>query len=143
MDNQVPTIWGAMKAKGYSRREFMYFCGVAIAAAGLQRSGFAQVVDAFEKKARPPIVWLHFQECTCCSESFIRSSHPIVADIILDKLSLDYTETLMAAAGFQAEEAMQKTMRDYHGQYVLCVEGSVPYGADGVYCMIGGKTSLD
>ena len=74
MRKEVPTIWGAMKAKGYSRRQFLYFCGVAVAAAGLERSGYAQVVDAFEKKARPPIVWLHFQECTCCSESFIRSS---------------------------------------------------------------------
>jgi hydrogenase small subunit len=66
-----------------------------------------------------------------------------VADVILDKVSLDYTETLMAAAGFQAEAAMQKTMKDHYGEYVLCVEGSVPHGADGVYCMIGGKTSMD
>ena len=29
-------------------------------------------------KPRLPVVWFHFQECTCCSESFIRSSHPIV-----------------------------------------------------------------
>jgi hydrogenase small subunit len=49
----------------------------------------------------------------------------------------------MAAAGHQAEEAMQKTMKEYHGEYVLCVEGSVPAGADGVYCMIGGKSSMD
>jgi len=110
---------------------------------GLQTSGAAQVARALETKSRIPVIWLHFQECTCCSESFIRSSHPIVADIILDKLSLDYTETLMASAGFQAEEAMHKTMKEHYGEYVLCVEGSVPYGADGVYCMIGGKTSLD
>jgi hypothetical protein len=45
------SIWQEMKAKGYSRREFMYFCGVAVAAAGLDRSGFSQVVDAFESKA--------------------------------------------------------------------------------------------
>ncbi len=37
---------------------------------------------------------MHFQECTCCSESFIRASHPIVADALLDVLSLNYTETL-------------------------------------------------
>ena len=111
MENSVPSIWGAMKAKGYSRREFLYFCGVAIAAAGLERSGFAQVVDAFESKPRPPVVWLHFQECTCCSESFIRSSHPIVADVIFDTLSLDYTETLQAAAGHQAEKSRDDTIK--------------------------------
>jgi hydrogenase small subunit len=48
----------------------------------------------------------------------------------------------MAASGFQAEEAMKNTMTKYKGEYILCVEGSVPTGADGVYCMIGGKTSL-
>src|SRR6478609_8146050 len=143
MDNQVPTIWGAMKAKGYSRREFMYFCGVAIAAAGLQRSGFAQVVDAFEKKARPPVVWLHFQECTCCSESFIRSSHPIVADVIFDTLSLDYTETLQAAAGFQAEKSLKDTMANNKGKYILLVEGTVPMLDGGACCTIRGRTALD
>ena len=143
MEKQVPTIWGAMKAKGYNRREFMYFCGVAIAAAGLERSGFAQVVDAFEKKARPAIVWLHFQECTCCSESFIRSSHPIVADVIFDTLSLDYTETLQAAAGFQAEKSLKDTMAKNKGKYILLVEGSVPMLDDGVCCTIGGRSALE
>jgi hydrogenase small subunit len=143
MDEQVPTIWGAMKAKGYSRREFMYFCGVAIAAAGLERSGFAQVVDAFENKARPPVVWLHFQECTCCSESFIRSSHPIVADVIFDTLSLDYTETLQAAAGFQAEKSLHDTITNNKGKYILLVEGSVPQLDDGICCTIGGRSAQD
>lgn len=143
MEKETPTIWGAMKAKGFSRREFMYFCGVAVAAAGLERSGFSQVVDAFEKKARPPVVWLHFQECTCCSESFIRSSHPIVADVIFDTLSLDYTETLQAAAGFQAEKALKDTMANNKGKYILLVEGSVPTGEEGAYCTIGGRTAED
>jgi hydrogenase small subunit len=48
----------------------------------------------------------------------------------------------MAAAGHQAEEAMQKTMKDYYGEYILCVEGSVPTAGDGEYCCIGGKSAL-
>lgn len=143
MEKQVPTIWRAMEAKGFSRREFMYFCGMAVAAAGLQASAFGQVADAFETKARPPVVWLHFQECTCCSESFIRSSHPIVADIIFDTLSLDYTETLMAASGHQAEKALHDTMNANTGKYILLVEGSVPLGIDGAYCTIGGRSALE
>jgi hydrogenase small subunit len=143
MEKQVPTIWRAMEAKGYTRREFMYFCGVAVAAAGIQGSAFGQVVDAFEKKARPPVVWLHFQECTCCSESFIRSSHPIVADIIFDTLSLDYTETLMAASGHQAEKAKSDVMANNKGKYILLVEGSVPMENGGAYCTIGGRSALD
>jgi len=140
---QGKTYYEELIEKGYSRRDFLKFCTMMAAYMGLQSTGAAQVADALKTKKRVPIIWLHFQECTCCSESFIRSSHPIVADIILDKISLDYTETLMAAAGHQAEEAMQKTMKDSYGEYVLCVEGSIPTGADGVYCMIGGKSSID
>lgn len=137
------TYYEELIEKGYSRRDFMKFCTLMTAYMGLQSTAVAQVADALKATPRVPVIWLHFQECTCCSESFIRSSHPIVADIILDKISLDYTETLMAAAGHQAEEAMHKTMEEYKGKYVLCVEGSVPAGADGVYCMIGGKSSMD
>ena len=43
---------------------------------GLPTSAIAQVTKALETKPRMPVLWFHFQECTCCSESFIRSSHP-------------------------------------------------------------------
>ncbi len=137
-----PTYYEEVERKGYSRRDFMKFVSMITAFMGLEKSAIGQVAKALETKPRIPVIWLHFQECTCCSESFIRSSHPIVADILLDKISLDYTETLMAASGTQAEEALKNTMTKYKGQYILCVEGSVPLAADGVYCMIGGKTSI-
>lgn len=137
-----PTYYQEVERKGYSRRDFLGFVTMMAAFMGLEQSVIGQVVKAMESKPRIPVIWLHFQECTCCSESFIRSSHPIVADILLDKISLDYTETLMAASGFQAEAALKNTMEKHKGEYILCVEGSVPTGADGVYCMIGGKTSM-
>jgi hydrogenase small subunit len=140
--SQQPTYYEEIRRKGYSRREFIQFAGIMAAFIGIENSAIGQVAKAMTTKPRIPIIWLHFQECTCCSESFIRSSHPIVADILLDKVSLDYTETLMAASGVQAEEALKNTMTKYKGEYILCVEGSVPTAADGVYCMIGGKTSM-
>jgi hydrogenase small subunit len=66
-----------------------------------------------------------------------------VADILLDKVSLDYTETLMAAAGHQAEEALHQSMEKYKGEYLLLVEGSIPISNEGVYCCIGGRTFED
>ena len=137
-----PTYYEEVERKGYSRRDFIKFVSMMTAFIGLENSAIGQVTKALETKPRIPVIWMHFQECTCCSESFIRSSHPIVADILLDKISLDYTETLMAASGVQAEDALKNTITKYKGQYILCVEGSVPTGADGVYCMIGGKTSM-
>ena len=143
MSKSMPTIWESMQAKGYSRREFLRFCSMAAAVVGVEASGVASVVHAFEKKPRPPVIWLHFQECTCCSESFIRSSHPIVSDIVFDYLSLDYTETLQAAAGTHAEKCMHDTMKNYAGQYILLVEGSVPMKDDGIYCTIAGRSAED
>ena len=137
------TIWDEMRARGVSRRDFVKFCTWMSACLGLEASGVAQVVRALETKRRLPIVWLHFQECTCCSESFIRSSHPLVADILLDKVSLDYTETLQAAAGAQAEQCLRDTIRNNPGGYLLMVEGSVPMAAGGVYCCIGGRSALE
>jgi len=115
---------------------------LAGALAGIQASGLASVVQAFEKKPRPPVAWLHFQDRTCCSESFIRSAHPIVADIVLDLLSLNYTETLQAAGGFQAEKCLEETIRNFPGQYILLVEGSVPTADGGIYCTIGGRSAM-
>jgi hydrogenase small subunit len=137
------TVWQQAQLQGYSRREFVQFCGWIAAAAGLESTAVAQVVRALDTKPRLPVVWFHFQECTCCSESFIRSSHPIVADIVLDKISLDYTETLQAAAGHQAEQALHDTMTKHKGNYLMLVEGSVPTANGGVYCCIGGRTALD
>jgi len=132
-----------MQRKGYSRREFLRFCSYAMGVAGLQATGLRTVVRALDKKPRPPVAWLHFQECTCCSESFIRSSHPIVADVLFDYLSLNYTETLQAAAGAQAEKCLADTITNHPGEYILLVEGSVPLKDDGVYCMIAGRSAED
>jgi hydrogenase small subunit len=49
----------------------------------------------------------------------------------------------MAAAGFQAEAAMRATMENYKGRYVLVVEGSPSVDANGVYCTIAGRSSVD
>ena len=143
MEPQKPTYFQELKTQGYSRRDFMKFCAFMSAFLGLEASAIGQIANALERKSRIPVIWLHFQECTCCSESFIRSSHPIVADIILNKISLDYTETLQAAAGHQAEACKQEIMDKYPGEYILCVEGSVPTKDDGVYCCIGGHSAED
>ncbi len=136
------SVWQSMEQKGYSRRDFMKLCTAAAMAAGLGKAGVAEVVSAFEKKEKPAVVWMHFQECTCCSESFIRASHPIVADALLDVLSLNYTETLMAASGAQAERSLADTIKNHAGKYIVLVEGAVPLADGGVYCMVGGKTAL-
>lgn len=143
MGEKSPSLWDRMRSQGYSRRDFLRFCGAMAAAAGIEASGLPAVIRALETLPRPPVVWFHFQECTCCSESFLRSSHPVVSEILLEKISLDYTQTLQAAAGARAEEALRATMKDFPGQYIMTVEGAIPIKDDGIYCTIGGRTALD
>lgn len=143
MNGAPMTIWEHAELMGYSRRDFLRFASWLAAMAGIEATGVGRIVHAMDTKPRLPVVWFHFQECTCCSESFIRTSHPIVADVVLDKISLDYTLTLQAAAGKQAEEALHTTMTKYKGQYLMLVEGSVPTADDGIHCCIAGRTALE
>ncbi len=137
------TYYESIINNGYSRRDFMKFAAFMAAYMGLESSAVGRIAKALETTSRLPIIWEHYQECTCCSESFIRTDHPIVADILLDKVSLDYTLTLMAASGHQAEAAKKATMEKYKGGYILCVEGSVPTADDGIYCCVAGRTAID
>ena len=48
------------------------------------------------------MLWVEFQGCTGDTESFLRSSQPSIIDLLLDRISLDYHETVMVPAGAQA-----------------------------------------
>ncbi|MCK6448284.1 MAG: hydrogenase small subunit [Planctomycetes bacterium] len=135
-----PTTWELYRQHGFDRRDFLRFCTVVTAAMGLDASFVGQVAHALESKPRIPVLWLHGLECTCCSESFIRSSHPIAQDVILNMISLDYDETLQAAAGHQVEEIRRSMIAEHPGEYVLAVEGNAPTKDGGVYCTIAGET---
>lgn len=129
---------------GYTRRDFMKVIATATAAMGLSYSMSEQVAEAAANPDnRPPVIWLHFQECTGCSESLLRTNHPGIAELILDIINLEYQETLMAGAGHQAEESLKKAMEKYAGKYVLVVEGAISKLQDGKTCMIGGRTAIE
>ena len=84
---------------GISRREFLKFCAATAATLGLPASAEAAIAKAMESAQRPSVIWLQFQECTGCTESLLRAEHPTLDKLILDVISLDYHETLFAAAG--------------------------------------------
>jgi hydrogenase small subunit len=139
----TPTFYEVMRQQGITRRSFLKFCSLTAASLGLGSTGAAKIAHALETKERVPVVWLHGLECTCCTESFIRSAHPLASDLILSMLSLDYSDTIMAAAGHQAEAALEDTITRYKGKYILAVEGNPPIGDDGVFCIPGGRPFVD
>lgn len=61
---------------------------------------------------------------------------------MLEIVNLEYHETIMAGAGAQAEEALEKAMKNYKGEYILVVEGAVSTKDGGIYCQIGGKPTI-
>jgi hydrogenase small subunit len=66
---------------------------------------------------------------------------PDVPTIVLDLLSVNYWETIMAAAGDQAEANVKATVDA--GGYVLIIEGSVMTGFGGNTFRVAGRTGLD
>ncbi len=133
---------GPSEVRGVSRRDFLKFCTAITATMGLPLGMADLIAKTIEDPKRPPVIWLHFQECTGCTESLLRATHPTVEHLVLDLISVDYSETLMAAAGHQAEAALHQSAEANEGKFILVVEGSVPTRDDGIYCQIGGKTAL-
>ena len=141
-DPMFETQYEALRRQGISRRSFLQFCSLTAASLGIGSAGAKDIAEAMETKPRTPVIWLHGLECTCCTESFIRSYHPVAKDLVLSMISLDYDDTIMAAAGHQAEAALEDTIEKYKGNYILAVEGNVPLNDDGVNCISGGETFL-
>lgn len=128
---------------GLTRRGFMKLCAGMAAAMGLPTSAAGAVANAVAHARRPSVIWLHFQECTGCTESLLRAEHPTVEKLILELISLDYHETLQVGAGHQAESARRAAMQEHDGEYILVVEGAIPTKDNGVYCKIGGETAIE
>ncbi len=134
------SIW---EEKGISRRDFMKFCSAMSAALALPVTFAPRIAEALDQVKRPTLVWLEFQDCAGNTEALLRASSPTVTELVLDVLSIDYHETIMAAAGHQAEAALAKVLKEQKGKYIVVVEGSIPLKDNGVYCCIGGRSALD
>jgi hydrogenase small subunit len=137
------TLGEYLEQRGINRRDFLAFCAEMTAILGVGSMMTPRVAHALAAQKRPTVVWLSLQECTGCVESVLRTADPTIGDLVLDVVSLDYQHTIMAAAGHQAEAALQSTMAQNKGEYLLVVTGSIPLNEGGVYTTIGGRTAKD
>ncbi len=153
MDNSPSTISEQPAQRRLSRRAFLKLCGAVAATLALPASAAKTIYRALATAPRLPVVWLEFQDCTGDSESFLRAyqradplqpavTDPTLTDLLLDVISLDYHETIMAPSGLMAEKSRLDTLQNYPGEYLCIVEGSIPAAENGIYCCIGGRTAL-
>src|SRR5512145_2128790 len=129
------------RGEGLTRRDFMKIAASTVAMYGLSQALAPKLARALEKAAagRPKVVWLHFASDTGCTESLIKSDHPSTAELVLDILSVDYHESIMAAAGHQADELLAKAVAGK--DYICIVEGGIPTVPG--HGMISGREMLD
>ncbi|UAN47874.1 hydrogenase 2 small subunit [Serratia sp. JSRIV001] len=128
---------------GVNRRDFMKLCAALAATMGLSTKAAAEIADSVGSPQRPPVIWIGAQECTGCTESLLRATHPTIENLLLDVVSMEYHEVLSAAFGEQAEENKHRAIEQYKGKYVLVVDGSIPMKDGGVYCMVAGKPIVE
>lgn len=144
-ETAVAEFQDMLAARGVSRRSFMKLCGTLAVMAGLGQAAVPRVADALEQSVIGasrgdlyPVVWIEGASCTGCTEAFAQSDAPDPASVVLDLISLNYSETLSAAAGWSMEEAKEQTIAA--GDYILVYEGAVLDGWGGNALRIAGKT---
>ncbi|MBF0470059.1 MAG: hydrogenase small subunit [Gammaproteobacteria bacterium] len=137
------TVLQRLRRQGISRRGFLKFCTATASMMALPPTMAPAIAAALGSATRPSVIWLSFQECTGCTESLTRSHLPTVESLIFDAISLDYHHTLQAASGEAAERAREEAMARYAGEYLLLVDGSIPYGDEGIYSTIAGVSNLE
>jgi hydrogenase small subunit len=150
------TVRQHLESRGMSRRDFLRLCasmagwmgvrellplarpprGRLLAATSTSRA----VARALEEKPRLPVIWLEAQDCAGCTEALVRSLDPLLSTLLFDVLSLEYHETLSAAASTGLSAHMTEVTGRFAGQYLLVVEGSVPLAAEGAFMAVGGRS---
>jgi hydrogenase small subunit len=136
-------LLAALLERGVSRRAFLKF-SAAMAGALALPAGFApRIAAAVATAPRLPVIWLRGQDCAGNTEAFLRATSPTVSELVLDLLSVDYHETLMAPAGDAATLARTTAMEEHPDGYLAIVEGGIPTADGGAHCTIGGRPFRD
>ena len=82
--------------------------------------------QAMTSPERPPVIWIGAQECTGCTESLLRATHPTLGKPCSGCYrTLNITKCSLPAFGYQAEENKHNAMNT-KVKYVLCCRRFYP-----------------
>lgn len=149
MEHEATTSYlqAMLDARGVSRRSFMKMCGAVAVAAGFSELAAPRVAQALEESVIGaaegnlyPVIWIEGASCTGCTEAFGQIDAPDPAAVILEMISLNYSETFSAAAGWSVEEAKRQTIEA--GNYILIYEGAVLRGWNGQALRAADQTGI-
>jgi len=134
-----------LEDQGVNRRDFMKWASAVTGMLMLPASFTPLVADAALLMNRAPVIWIELSDCAGNTEAMLRSDGPKIDEILLDIISLEFNETIMAASGHQAEAQLEDAMHTFKDKYLLFVEGAVPMGMNGQFGTIGaeGETMHD
>lgn len=91
-------LYAALLRRGLSRRSFLRFRAAVTASLALPAAYAPRVAAAVVAAPRIPLVWLRGQTCGGNTEAFLQASNPTAAELLLDLLSVEYDEAMMAPA---------------------------------------------
>lgn len=76
MRRKPVTVMESLLQQGMSRRGFLKVCALAASALALPPAEARKIARALANTPRPRVLWLHFQECTACTEALTRAFDP-------------------------------------------------------------------
>ncbi|WBW95816.1 hydrogenase small subunit [Oceanirhabdus sp. W0125-5] len=124
-----------------SRRSFLKWCVASAAALKLSKlevDRLEEIVIAAE--TTPPVLWLQGSGCSGCSISLMNSiEETTIDDLLINKISMKYHHNIMTASGDLAISAIDQTVSQYNGQFILVIEGGVPTADNGTHCVLTEK----
>lgn len=95
-------------------------------------------LDKFDQKIgkeKLPVIWINAQDCTGCSESFLRGAMNVsISHFIFDVISLEYMDVVSVTRPPDLGERSK-------GEYALIVEGSLNHNFE--YSFVGGMNVKD
>src|SRR4030067_3441762 len=96
------------------------------------------------KKSAPiSVISIQGQNCTGCVTSILCSEYPSIKNLLLQdiipgfKLEFVFHPNIMTASGNLAIEILEKSSSKKG--YVLIIDGAIPTGNNGIYCITGEK----
>jgi len=130
-----------------TRRDFLKWMVASGVALGMGKMDIAKAEEIINTATSTPVIWLQAAGCSGCTLSFLDMVENETADktvscynaedILMNKIELKYHSTLMAAAASECMEVLNSQYKE--SGYILVVEGGIPTGENGNYCIVGEK----